>query len=151
MTTSKSEALSATADLIIRAAQTEDDAIAVHRLFMVMGKEVAVASVNPVKTMHSILALVKGDTPGAILLAVRDDTLVGVMRIVQGDYWFSDELCLVERGWFVVPGERNNNVGPALLAEARALADMLQQTLYVTRMNPNKRRGSVLVFDPRTA
>lgn len=107
---------------------------------MLMGHEVAVAPVDPVVVMQDIYNLVKGGS-GAFLMATRDGRLVGVMGLENSRYRYSQEYCIREVYLFVHPEHRGDAVLGALLAEARAIADMVGKELYVTIANPNRRRG----------
>lgn len=133
---------------------SDEDAIAVHRLLMLMGEEVAVAPVDPVMVMEDIFKLINVDERGAFLMAVRDGKLVGVMGLENTRYRYSQEYCIREVYLFIHPKHRDGDALAALLAEARAIADMVGKELYVTIANPNRRRGktekvaSLLCYQP---
>ncbi|MFA5951552.1 MAG: GNAT family N-acetyltransferase [Hyphomicrobium sp.] len=119
---------------------SDEDVIAIHKLLMLMGEEVAVAPVDPIIVMEDVYNLVRGDR-GAFLMASRDGRLVGVMGLENSRYRYSREYCMREVYLFVHPEHRGDDVLGALLAEARAIADMVAKELYVTIANPNRRRG----------
>ncbi len=129
------------ARLTVRGAMSDQDAIEVHKLLMLMGDEVAVAPVDPVVVMEDIYNLINADNRGAFLMATREGKLVGVMGLENTRYRYSKEYCIREVYLFVHPDHRNGDVLGALLAEARAIADMVGKELYVTIANPNRRRG----------
>lgn len=122
---------------------SEEDAVAIHKLLMLMGEEVAQAPVDPLIVMEDIWALISGDNRGAFLMATRDGQIVGVMGLEHSRYRYSREYCIREVYLFVHPDHRGSDVLGALLAEARAIADIVGKELYVTIANPNRRRGKV--------
>lgn len=127
--------------LVIRAAASDQDAVEIHKLLMLMGQEVAVAPVDPIVVMEDIYALINTDGKGAFLMAVKGRDLVGVMGLENTRYRYSRETCIREVYLFVHPDHRCSEVLGALLNEARAIADMAEKELYVTIANPNRRRG----------
>lgn len=127
--------------LIVRGAMSDQDAIEIHKLLMLMGQEVAVAPVDPVVVMEDIYALINEPNKGAFLMALKGTQLVGVMGLENTRYRYSRETCIREVYLFVHPEHRNGDVLGALLNEARAIADMAEKELYVTIANPNRRRG----------
>lgn len=127
--------------LIVRGAMSDQDAIEIHKLLMMMGQEVAVAPVDPIVVMEDIYALINTEGKGAFLMAVKGTELVGVMGLENTRYRYSREYCIREVYLFVHPDHRNGDVLGALLNEARAIADMVDKELYVTIANPNRRRG----------
>lgn len=120
---------------------SDADVIAIHKLLMLMGPEVAVAPVDPIVVMEDIYALVNGESRGAFLMALRGGVLVGVLGLENTRYRYSKERCINEVYLFVHPDHRNDDVLAALLGEARAIADMAGKDLYVRIANPNRRRG----------
>jgi GNAT superfamily N-acetyltransferase len=129
--------------LVVRAAMSDQDVVEIHKLLMLMGEEVAEAPVDPVIVMEDIWTLVNGENRGAFLMATVGGKLVGVMGLENSRFRYSREYAIREVYLFVHPDHRNGNVFGALLAEARAIADMAGKDLYVTIANPNRRRGKV--------
>ncbi|MCA1458103.1 GNAT family N-acetyltransferase [Bradyrhizobium sp. BRP22] len=127
--------------LILRAAMSDQDAIEIHKLLMLMGTEVAQAPVDPIIVMEDIYKLINEPNHGAFLMATRGGKLIGVMGLENSRYRYSREYCIREVYFFVHPDHRSQDVGPALLQEATAIADMAGKELYVTIANPNRRRG----------
>lgn len=133
----------ATPALVVRGAMSQDDAVAIHLLLMMMGKEMAQAPVDPVIVMEDIWTLINEENRGAFLMATVNGQLVGVMALENSRYRYSREYCIREVYMYVHPEHRGENIMGALLAEARAIADVAGKELYVTLANPNRRRGKV--------
>lgn len=154
--TSVSEVPSESTDLVVRAAQTESDAVEIHKLMMLMGNEVDLAPVNPIKTMKSVLAMIEETDGRAILMATRGGSLLGVLGLVKEVPWFSDQPHLQDRCFYVHPLHRNEGVGAVLIEEGRCIADATGMKLYIDIRNTRRRRGSkgrhgtILMFEPRT-
>lgn len=129
--------------LVVRAAMSEEDAVVIHKLLMMMGEEVAQAPVDPIIVMEDIWALMTAENRGAFLMATREGKLVGIMGLENSRYRYSREYCMREVYLYVHPDHRGDDVLGALLNEARAIADMIGKELYVTIANPNRRRGKV--------
>lgn len=120
---------------------SDQDAVEIHKLLMMMGQEAAVATVDPIIVMEDIYALINHPNQGAFLMATRNGQAVGVMGLENTRYRYSREYCIRECYLFIHPDHRNGDVLGALLQEARAIADLAGMELYVTISNPNRRRG----------
>lgn len=129
--------------LVVRGAMSQEDAVAIHKLLMLMGDEVAQAPVDPIIVMEDIWTLMTAENRGAFLMATREGKLVGIMGLENSRYRYSREYCMREVYLYVHPDHRGDDVLGALLNEARAIADMIGKELYVTIANPNRRRGKV--------
>lgn len=125
---------------------SQQDAVDIHKLLMLMGEEVAVVPVDPMVVMEDIWSLISEPNKGAFLMAVKGTQLVGVMGLENTRYRYSKETCIREVYLFVHPEHRNDFVFGALLNEARAIADMVGKEVYVTIANHNRRRGKATKF-----
>jgi GNAT superfamily N-acetyltransferase len=139
-------ALRATADkpqdagrsVLIRAAESEDDAVAIHRLMLANAvTEMAEAAVDPVLYMETIWDTVRH---GAALMAIVDGRLVGYLGLWKSRYDYSPESFLHDRGFYVLPDHRGGAAGAALLREAKAIAQEAGMTLKIIDTNPGKPR-----------
>lgn len=126
---------------MVRGAVSDHDVVLVHKLLMLMGPEVAVAPVDPIIVMEDIYALVNEPNRGCFLMATRNGTLVGVLGLENARLRYSRHRCINEVYFFVHPDERGEEVGPALMREATAIAEMARRELYIRISNPNRRRG----------
>lgn len=126
----------------MRAARNDEDAVAIHKLLMLMGKEVDLAPVNPIKTMNAVLSMIEAEQGRVVLMAIKDNALVGILAIVQEAPFFSDQMHLQDKAFYVHPHHRNEGVSEALLEEGRCLADATGLVLYISISNTNRRRGS---------
>ncbi|HWW46326.1 MAG TPA: hypothetical protein VNZ94_00605 [Xanthobacteraceae bacterium] len=132
----------------VRAAVSDQDAIAIHRMLMQNGHEIAIAPVNPVKVMQEVYGLIKADAGAATLMAMDGDELVGVLGLVQVPFWYSDDHLIMDRIFYVLPANRGT-AGRRLVSAARSIADGAKQILMIAQTNPT-RRPKVLVFHPRS-
>ena len=123
---------------MIRAADSDDDIIAVHKLLMVMGNEVAREPVDPIMVMEHIVGLVRKQG-GAVLMAFHESELAGVLGLQERHQWWTRSTFLADAPLYVLPEYRNTDVFPALLQEARAIGDMVKQRVVIVRNNPNRR------------
>lgn len=153
------------ADLSIREAVSDQDIVAVHHLLMSVEDEVALVPANPVRLLHSIARLIRDPgTPSCVLIAILDGIVVGSLAITEVTPDYSDHSILMDRWFQVAPDHRGGDVGPALLQEARTIADYAKKPLIIKVVNPSRRRGhavryaqmlnynpagTMLVFQPR--
>lgn len=127
-------------ELTIREAELKDLA-PLHLLRLIHGAESAQAPVNPTKVMQQLVDAKASPGTHTMLVALRGDRLVGYLLLERRQYDYSDAECLQDWGFFVLPLYRNQDVGPALLRDARALAEIMQLKLYLAINNPSRRRG----------
>lgn len=59
---------------------SDQDAVEIHKLLMLMGQEVAVVPVDPIVVMEDIYSLINEPSKGAFLMAVKGTQLIGVMH-----------------------------------------------------------------------
>jgi GNAT superfamily N-acetyltransferase len=143
---SKSEAPKTRADLVVREATSDEDIIGIHKLLMTVKDEVVLVPANPVKVMEDVYRVVQNadpDHPCCALIAVRDGEVVGTLAFTEVCPKYSDHTILLDDWFQVHPDHRNGSVGPALLNEARAIADAAGKILLVATVNPARRRGRV--------
>jgi hypothetical protein len=55
-------------------------------------------------------------------MAMRGDRLVGTIGLIKSTWWYSDDEFLTNRWNFCIESQKNYGAGPALEAEAKALA-----------------------------
>jgi hypothetical protein len=117
--------------LVVRLASTDQDAAAIHAFLC----DVAAASgalrcrVNPEKSMREVWRVVRAfdlaepeETPyGFALVAERAGEVVGTLGVICPDWWYGDGKFFTDRWFFTRPVDRSE-AGPALRAEAEALA-----------------------------
>jgi GNAT superfamily N-acetyltransferase len=134
---STSKALS----LLIREPESEADLVALHLLMLMRGEEFARVPINPVKVMERLVTAREQSENNRVLMAVHNCHLVGYLCIERAEHWYSDAPFLTDWGFYVLPQHRNGNVGPALLQEARLIAEQKGLPLFITINNPSRRRG----------
>lgn len=135
--------------LTIMAPRGDNDIIAIHRFMMAnAADEMAEAAVDPVAYMATIYQTAQD---GAALMAILDDELVGYLGLWKSRYDYSQESFLHDRGFFVLPQYRGGDVGRALLAEAKGIAQHAGLNLKIIDTNPTKarraRRGLALTAE----
>lgn len=128
--------------LIIREPQSIEDLTALHMLFLAQGHEMAQAPVNGDKVMQKIVSAARDPQRHCMLMAVKGGRLVGFLCIEKVDFWYSDECMLMDFGYFVLPKYRGDDIGRALLAHAREIAEAADLPIYVAINNPSRRRGT---------
>lgn len=76
---------------------------------------------------------------GFVIVAEGDmGNLIGFLALARGEFPFSRETVLMDRGFYAVPGSQ---AGAMLLSSARRIAETLGLRFYVTRL----KRAAVLV------
>lgn len=111
-------------------------------LMMLHGEETAPVSIDPQKVMQRLLAARAQPDRHFMLLAIRDGRLVGYLNIERTTFWYSGAEILSDFGFYVLPKYRGDDVGTALLQEARGIADLAGLPLYIFVNNPTRKRGS---------
>jgi hypothetical protein len=107
-----------------------------------MGKEVAVGTVNPIKTMEWVYDVVKN---GVAYMAILDGYLVGSIGLTTMFFRYSDDEFLGEQWLFVMPQHRDGIVFQALLDEVSALVNQTGMTAIIKRLNPGRLRGTLII------
>ena len=125
-------------ELAIREPQSAADLVALHLLRLLQGDEMAPAPVNPEKVMAELIDAVRDPDRHIMLLAVREDRLVGYLLIEKLNYRCSDQFFLGDFGLYVLPAHRNAGVAGALLREGREIARLAGLDLYITRPARNR-------------
>jgi GNAT superfamily N-acetyltransferase len=128
--------------LTIREPESEGDLEALHLLMMMQGAECAPVPVNPAKVRDKVTEACANPDSHWILLAVQDGHLAGFLNLCRSGFWYSDAAMVMDWGFYVLPAHRNGDVGPALLQEARRIADQQGLPLYIFVNNPTRRRGA---------
>jgi GNAT superfamily N-acetyltransferase len=134
--------MAVTDDLVIREPQSAEDLIALHMLRLVQGEEMAQAPVNPEKVIRRIVEAAQHPETNIMLMAVKDGRLVGYLLLERCTYDYADADYLIDWGFYVLPRHRGADVGPALLRDARDIAEQAGLPLYVIVNNPSRRRGA---------
>jgi GNAT superfamily N-acetyltransferase len=127
--------------LIIREPQTEDDLSALHLLMLLQGREMAPVEPDAVMVLQKLLVAAANPHEHCMLMAIRDGRLVGHLCIEKVGYWFAQGSFLRDFGFFVLPKHRGEDVGKELLRAARAVAKGASLPLYISILNPKRRRG----------
>jgi GNAT superfamily N-acetyltransferase len=119
-------------------AESDHDVLAIHGLLMQFGAESAEASIDPVKTMKVAYETVMQH---AAIVAEVDGEIVGSLGIVRHQHWYSNDHFLIDQWLYVKPEHRGGEVLPAMLEEAKAIADLAGLRLLVAVTNHKRERG----------
>lgn len=133
--------------IVIREPSSPDDLVALHKLLLVMGQEVARAQVNPAKVMQQLVDAVSHPDTHTILMAVEKDALVGALCLVKSDFWYSDDAFLSDLFLFVLPQHRGGEAMQALIAAAEQIGAAADLQVILTINNPRRLRGSRAKFE----
>jgi GNAT superfamily N-acetyltransferase len=125
----------------IRLAEGEDDGMSAFHLLMDRAREGGIpGTVDPEKLAQHVHEMM--NTQGAcILLAFRGKKAVGMLSLCESDLFYGPDIVLIDRTFHVLPKYRGDDVGKALLAEAKLLADHTGKALYITITNSKRKRG----------
>lgn len=134
-------------NITIREPASPDDLVALHKLLLVMGQEVARAPVNPAKVMQQLVQAVSQPDAYTILMAIDDGDLVGALCLSKTEFWYSDDEFLSDLFLFVLPQHRGGEAMPALIAAAEQIGSAADLQVILTINNPRRLRGSRAKFE----
>lgn len=103
-----------------RLASSDDDAKAIAPLILIdMYREVGRGKLNPDKAFYAIYACIND---GKAAMIFDDDTLIGSLGLVEMDFWYSDELQLVEQWAYIHPPYRDGKAMRCMFEAAQEIA-----------------------------
>lgn len=144
-----------TPSLVIRGPESPEDLKALHLLMLMQGEECAPVPVNADKVWDKLIDACSDPANHYLLLAIKDGHLAGFLNLYRSGFWYSDATMITDFGFYVLPAYRGGDVGPALLQEARTIADQSGERLFIFINNPGRKRGgpmerrvSLLGYDP---
>lgn len=140
--TSSAAAPTATPEITVRFAETDHDAVAIHRFLLVVAGPAMRCPVNPIKSLEEVCRVIAQE---AALMAIVDGFLVGTLGIIKPTWWYGDGAFLTDRWHFVLPDHRHGAVDEALMEEAFKLADNAGLE-FVDQGKIRERRGKLLAF-----
>jgi hypothetical protein len=126
------------ASIVIREPQSMDDLIALNKLRLVQGEEMAQAPVNPAKVMDRLIEASKDGSP--MLLAFEGEELAGYLLLERRRWDYSDEPFLGDFGFYVRRSHRGGEVGKLLLRDAREVSRLAGMPLYLMIITPGRGR-----------
>jgi GNAT superfamily N-acetyltransferase len=124
----------------IRPAESEADAVAIHRFLCAVAPPVLHCPINAEKSLAEIRRVVGERDYGFAYLACAGDEIVGTIGAIFVSWWYGDDHFFTDRWFFSVPAHRW--AGPRLLAEADAIARAVGVPLIV---NLKQRRTTAAV------
>jgi hypothetical protein len=140
--TSSAAAPTATPEITVRFAETDHDAVAIHRFLLVVAGPAMRCPVNPVKSFEEVCRVIAQE---AALMAIADGFLVGTLGIIKPTWWYGDGDFLTDRWHFVLPDHRHGAVDKALMEEAYRLAGDAGLE-FIDQGKIRERRGKLLMF-----
>jgi len=105
---------------LIRAAESEADAVAIFRFLCAAATPVLHCPINHEKSFAEIRRVVAERDYGFAYLAFEGTELVGTLGAIFVSWWYGDDHFFTDRWFFTLPGHRW--AGPRLLAEGDAIA-----------------------------
>lgn len=135
-------AQTATPEIIIRFAETDHDAVAIHRFLLVVAQPAMRCPVNAVKSFEEVCRVIAQE---AAIMAIVDGFLVGTLGIIKPTWWYGDGDFLTDRWHFVLDDHRHGVVDKALMEEAFKLADDAGLE-FIDQGKIRERRGKLLCF-----
>src|SRR5262249_33834616 len=114
---------------LIRPAESEDDARAIHRFLCAVAPPVLHCPINAEKSLAEVRRVVGDRDCGFAHLALADGVLVGTIGAIFVSWWYGDDCFFADRWFFTLPPHRW--AGPRLLAEADAIARAVGVPLIV--------------------
>jgi hypothetical protein len=136
----------ARAQRTIRAADSDADALAIHRFLATVATPVLHCAINPAKSLAEVRRVVTDRDYGFALMALERDALVGTIGAIFVPWWYGDDHFFTDRWFFALPRSPGTSsrgwAGPRLLAEADAVAREVGVPLIV---NLKQRRTTAAV------
>ena len=101
---------------------------AVYDALLPMHGETAVASLNAEKAFAEVDRLV---SQGTVLVSVQDGEIRGSVGLYMPDWWYSDEVFVTDRWFFVHPAHRKSGHASRLIDGAKTVSDTLNVPLVL--------------------
>jgi GNAT superfamily N-acetyltransferase len=114
---------------IIRAAQSEQDALVIFRFLCLVAPPVLHCPIAGEKAFGEIARVVAERDYGFAYMAFEEGALVGTLGAIFVSWWYGEDSFFTDRWFFTLPGRRW--AGPRLLAEADAIARTVGVPLIV--------------------
>jgi len=125
---------------VVRLAESDQDAAAIDAFLCEVAARAGAlrCPVNPEKSMQEVWRIARAvdlaqgdDIPyGFALIAERAGEMVGTLGVICPAYWYGDQRFFTDR-WFFAKADPQREIGPALRAEAEALAREAGLTLVI--------------------
>jgi hypothetical protein len=139
----------------VRYASTEADVLPLFEFLIAFHGEFGMGGMNPEKAVAHIHDVVMNHA--AILVEDEAGRTVGSIGLFRTRLWYSDDVMLTDRWWFVLPEHRGKSaVVRLLLEEARDFAQAAELALVLWPTHSPKRSprseietiGATLRYDP---
>lgn len=123
--------------IIERAGTDETSFMEVFDLLVALHKEGGYAPMNVKKAIAQTYGVLQ---QGMTLVARNEDgEAVGVLPLMEVDFWFADESFLLGRSFYVRPKYRRGRVGVQLLQAAREEGERRNKLVFVELDNPDRK------------
>lgn len=104
---------------VIRYAETDADAIAIHKFLLDYAKPAMLCPVNHGKSAREVWRVCNENVG---IMCFYNGELVGTLGLIDPTWWYGDATFLTDRWHFVKPEFFNGPVNAAILDEARKIA-----------------------------
>lgn len=122
---------------IERAGTDEQSFIDVFTLLVELHKEGGFAPMNSQKAAEQVYSVLQ---QGMTLLARNErGEPVGVLPLIEVDFWYSDETFLFGKSFYVKPRYRRGRVGVELLKAAREEGERRNKLVFIETDNPDRK------------
>ena len=150
-TCKKAEPIAPPNDFIVRYAETDEDAIAIHRFLCVVAEPVLFTPIDAQKSMTEVYQVVKNSDYGFALMAITGGIMVGTMGVICPEWWYGDGRFFTDRWFFVTDQFKNKGISQALVREAETVARETGIDLIINGKMRRKGAGSKVINTlPRT-
>lgn len=115
----KASAVDGAEAAIVRYAETDEDAIAIHRFLLVVAADSMIGKVDHIKSASEVWRVCRDEC--AIML-IHKGMMVGTMGVIAVDWWYGPDTFMTDRWHFVLPDYKNTVHAKLLKQEAEAVA-----------------------------
>lgn len=106
---------------VIRYAESDDDAIAIHRFLCVIAQPAMRCAHNFQKSATEVWRVCQEEVG---LMAIHNGVLVGTMGIIAPTWWYGDGNFMTDRWHFMLPEHQNGPLNTLLIDEAKQIATL---------------------------
>jgi hypothetical protein len=126
----------------VELAETDADAIAVHRILMMMDAEgCGPVPADPADAMQFIFEMMHTDG-SCVLMAMDEGALVGTIGLCTAPFWLNLSRSFISDRWlYVIPSHRDGSARKFLMRAAQQIGDDAGAPVYITINNGRRKRG----------
>jgi hypothetical protein len=122
-----------------RAAESKDDIKGVVDLLVgSLFFEAGLAPISPQKMLSRIWEIAENRL--LYVIEAEDGSLIGSLAFVERDIWYSDQTCLIDNWFFLLPEYRNGPAAQLMIQCAQGLANEGGVPVMISITNPRRSR-----------